>query len=109
MIIRHWQKIIQMTNNRSTASHIPIIAMTAHAIEGYRERCLEAGMDDYIAKPLRRKDLLAMGEKWTRTIDDFRLRIDDRESETGNAQSELTTNLQSSIVNPRLQWISKRP
>jgi len=84
----------QMTNNRSAASHIPIIAMTAHAIEGYRERCLEAGMEDYIAKPLRKKDLLAMVEKWTRTIDDFRLKIDDRESETGNAQSELTTNLQ---------------
>ena len=50
----------------STIQRIPIIAMTAHAIKGYREKCLEAGMDDYIAKPLRRKELLAMAEKWTR-------------------------------------------
>jgi two-component system sensor histidine kinase/response regulator len=43
----------------STGSRIPILALTAHAMPGDRERCLEAGMDDYISKPLRSKDLLA--------------------------------------------------
>jgi two-component system sensor histidine kinase/response regulator len=42
---------------KETGVHIPIIAMTAHAMKGDRERCLEVGMDGYIAKPIRAKDL----------------------------------------------------
>lgn len=45
-------------------SRIPIIAMTAHAMRGYREMCVEAGMDDYISKPLIRRELLDRVGKW---------------------------------------------
>ncbi len=42
---------------KQTGEHVPIIAMTAHVMKGDRQHCLEAGMDDYVAKPIRTKQL----------------------------------------------------
>jgi two-component system, sensor histidine kinase and response regulator len=42
----------------ATGTHVPIIAMTAYAMNGDRERCLAAGMDGYVSKPIRKTDLL---------------------------------------------------
>ncbi len=44
--------------------HTPIIAMTSGAVDGDRERCLDAGMDDYLMKPVQPQDLQNMIEKW---------------------------------------------
>src|SRR5437879_13261288 len=51
---------------RATGRHLPIIAMTAHAMKGDRERCLEAGMDGYVSKPVRAADLLEEIDKQVR-------------------------------------------
>jgi two-component system, sensor histidine kinase and response regulator len=47
------------TQERATGRHIPIVAMTAHAIKGDCERCLEAGMDGYTTKPIDAEELFA--------------------------------------------------
>ena len=66
----HQQPLSSNTQMQSTIQRVPIIAMTAHAVKGYREECLDAGMDDYLTKPLTRKHFLAMVEKWTGSATD---------------------------------------
>ena len=49
---------------KTTGLHIPIIAMTAHALKGDEERCITAGMDAYLSKPMRTTELFAQIEKF---------------------------------------------
>jgi len=57
-------------HEQHSSSRIPIIAMTAHAMQGDRERCLAAGMNDYVVKPMKPADLHAAIERlWQETPD----------------------------------------
>ncbi|QOY92093.1 response regulator [Paludibaculum fermentans] len=58
--IRQWEK--------ENGGHIPIVAMTASAMEGDRERCLNAGMDGYIAKPIRLAEFQAVVESFANGV-----------------------------------------
>jgi signal transduction histidine kinase/CheY-like chemotaxis protein/CHASE1-domain containing sensor protein len=52
---------------RETGGHVPIVALTAHAMARDRRRCLAAGMDDYISKPIRARDLRRVLDRFTKS------------------------------------------
>ena len=59
------QEVKTKSEDQPLIQRVPIIAMTAHAMKGDREKCLEGGMDDYIAKPIKRDIVVGVLEKWT--------------------------------------------
>ncbi|MBI4396061.1 MAG: PAS domain S-box protein [Elusimicrobia bacterium] len=63
-VLDGYQAAEELRRREKGKRRTPVIAMTAHAMEGDRERCLASGMDDYVAKPVQMEDLEALLRKW---------------------------------------------
>ena len=77
--------------------HIPIIAMTAHAMKGDQEICLEAGMDDYLSKPLNPDKVFALIEKWVAGGEVLREVIQEEVAAEASADSETPIDLETAL------------
>jgi signal transduction histidine kinase/CheY-like chemotaxis protein/HPt (histidine-containing phosphotransfer) domain-containing protein len=80
---------VQRQREQGTGRRLPIIALTARSAEGERERCLQAGMDDYLAKPVRAAELFAAIDRVTAT-----------RKEDGGRTKEDTLSASSASVHP---------
>ena len=89
-LIRAWET--------KTGQHIPIIAMTAYAMAGDRERCIEAGMDDYVTKPLEPRALFNAIDRWTQKNDSAKITQTIKQDQPIDSQQEFSPMLTADWV-----------
>jgi two-component system, sensor histidine kinase and response regulator len=81
------QTTAEIRKLEGTSRRIPIVALTAHALRGDRERCLAAGMDDYLTKPIDLDAMCAIVDKWTNPD----VKPEDVKADAPEATAEIVT------------------
>ncbi len=77
--------------------HTPIVAMTAHAMKGDRERCLKAGMDDYISKPIEPKEMFSAIEKWIKPTEKKEGTLPVNKSKKGDPTNDIPLEMENTL------------
>jgi CheY-like chemotaxis protein/HPt (histidine-containing phosphotransfer) domain-containing protein len=83
----------EIRRNEEAGRRVPIVAMTAHAMPGDKERCLESGMDDYVSKPLRQADLRRVIDRVARNSE-----ADDNGADLDNMRNAVEDDFGSAIT-----------
>lgn len=88
-----YQATEEIRRNEGKSERIPIIAITANAMTGEQEKCLAAGMDDYLSKPFKQDDLRVVIEKWLKRSKEVEFAVDNESSQSQKYLPEISERL----------------
>jgi len=91
-------KIIRENRSYINNENLPIIAMTAHAMKGIREECIQAGMNDYISKPIDPENMFSVILKWSKPVQSNASEDLAADTPESSISKSITTNYNSNVI-----------